>query len=572
VTGAERLAGTLRELGVSHAFGLPGTQNATLFPALARSGVHPVLATHEASAAFMANGFARISGLPGVVLAIPGPGFAFALPGLAEARLDSVPLLLITGSPPTSASGRPFLHQGLDQAAVAGPLVKAVLEVESAEEVESVVRRAHARALAGEPGPVVVQLGPAVAGGRTSDSVETGGDDLAPSPRPEARALELLLRRAARAERPALFVGAGARSVSGPLQALAELWPAPVLTTLSGRGLVPEDHPLALAFDADRGRLGDVNALLDRCDLILALGCKLSHNATAGFGLRLPAERLVQVNTDPMALGGNYPADLQILGQVADVVGPLIDRIREGSSSRWEAPEIAGAARTIRDPDTAWPPEPRFGDRDPPTARAFFASLGSALPRDAVVVTDSGLHQVMTRRHLDVLAPGGLLVPADLQSMGFGVPAALGAALGAPGRAVVAVVGDGGFLMTATDLLCMAREELPIPVIVFNDGQLNLIRLQQVRDTGEARTVGLNTPDLATLAEAFGVAYHRIGNDLEGALARARERTGPTLMEVRLGDSSEIRGLRLASAGKALARRTLGARVLGRLKSLLGRS
>ncbi len=563
--GLEALCGTLASLGVGHVFGLPGTQNAAFFSALPKHGIRPILATHELSASFMANGYARASGRVGVLATIPGPGFAVAIAGVAEARLDSVPLLQLVGTP---ARGRQrFQHQALDQAGIAGPLVKRVVEVGSAAEVESRLREAWSLAQEGEPGPVLLHLTPEALRGGVGTAVAMSRSR-PPSPIPFGTAWADELRALlASTERPVIFAGAGALASAAELQALAERLPAPVFTTLTARGVVPEDHPCALAFDADRGGLSDLNDLLERADLILALGCKFSHNGTSGFRLRLPEDRLVHVNTDPQALGSSYPARLAIEARVEDVLAVVGETSPSGS--KWTAAELAEAKSrigTVRPPSV---PEPRFAGVRGGTPEAFFQALRTALPPEAIVVTDSGLHQVMTRRYFQVLRPGGLMTPSDLQSMGFGVPAALGAAIAAPERPVVAIVGDGGFLMTAMDLACAAREHVPVTVVVFNDGYLNLIRVQQLRDSGFSSAVRLETPHLEALAAAMGVDYRLVDGDPTSVLRDAVAHGGSTLVEVRLGDSTAMRRMRGVGVATAAARRVLPSGVIGQVKRLL---
>ncbi len=565
MTGLEALCRALASLGVDHVFGLPGTQNAPFYSALPEHGIRPVLATHELSASFMANGYARASGRVGVLATIPGPGFAFAIAGVAEARLDSVPLVHLVGTP--ARGPQRFQHQALDQAGIAGPLMKGVLEVGSASEVAFRLTEAWSLAQEGEPGPVLLHLTPEALRGAVGAAVDTSSSGH-PAPAsfgtPWADELCALL---ASAERPVIFAGAGALESAADLQALAERLPAPVFTTLTARGVVPEDHPCALAFDADRGGLNELNDLLDRADLILALGCKFSHNGTSGFRLKLPEDRLVHVNTDPEALGSSYPARLAIEARVEDVLAVVGETSQSGS--KWTAAELAEAKAhigTVRPPSV---PEPRFAGVPGGSPEAFFKALRAALPPEAIVVTDSGLHQVMTRRYFQVLCPGGLVTPSDLQSMGFGVPAAIGAALAKPDRPVVSIVGDGGFLMTAMDLACAARERVPVTVVVFNDGYLNLIRMQQLRDAGSGSAVSLETPHLETLAAALGVDYRLVDGDPTSVLRDAVARRGPTLVEVRLGDSNAIRRMRGVGVATATARRVLPSGVIGQAKRLL---
>lgn len=566
MTGLEALCTALSDLEVRHVFGLPGTQNAEFFNVLPEYGIRPVLATHELSASFLANGYARASGRPGVLATIPGPGFTFALPGLAEARLDSAPIIHLVGTPAVGRAGRG--HQAIDQAGMAKPIVKGVIEVCTPDQVGDRLRQAYRLALGGEPGPVLVHLHRDALAGRLMrcpSRVPWKADRESVADRGWAGELRRLV---AESRRPVLFVGGGALSSAAGVVRLAERLSAPTLTTLTARGVLAEDHPCAIPFDVERGGLEEVNGLLDRSDLVLSLGCKFSHNGTAGFGLCLPRDRLVQVNADTTACSTTYPARLEVPARVEDVLQVLLDGAAPGSRTRWTRAELANIRGRIGVPRTSRLPEPRFQDIPGGTAEAFFAVLRRALPRDAIVVTDSGLHQVMTRRYYRVLDSHGLVTPADFQSMGFGVPAAIGAALAVPSRPVVAVVGDGGFLMSAMDLLCAVRERVPVVVIVFNDGYLNLIRLQQVRDDGRSTAVGLGTPDLERLAAAMSVRYGRLDESAESTLRKALRSRSAILLEVRLGDSLGIRARQALGLARRTARRTLGQTLLARLKGL----
>lgn len=566
-SGLDRLCRTLRELGVRHVFGLPGTQNAELFSLLPDHGIRPIVATTETSASFMANGYARTSGDVAVLATIPGPGFTYAFPGLAEARLDSVPMLLLVGTPST-AGGQRFQHQRIDQAGMAGPLVKEIVEITDPTEIHTGVRRGHAAALRSEPGPVMVHLRPEALRGDVADGGEEGREagvhEHEDGAHPEWAAA--LRDRAASARYPLVFAGAGAISSAGLVRELVERWNAPLLTTVSGRGIIPEDHPNVLGFDPDRGHLDALNGLLGQCDLVLALGCKLSHNGTAGFGLQLPPEKLVHVNTDPEALGPNYPTDLPILASVEEAARAVLEAGEVGRSA-WPDEEIAAWRATIADPVPS-ADEPSFPGVEDGLASSFFRALRSALPRDAIVVTDAGLHQVLTRRYFQVLSPGGLLTPADFQSMGFGLPAAIGAKLAAPERPVVAVVGDGGFLFAAMDLLCAVREEAPVVVVVFNDGFMNLIRLQQLAGHGRPSGVEVRTPRLDLLAESLHVGYRLVDGHPETTVREALA-DGSTIVELPIGDSAGIRRLRRRGAFRYAVRRTLGQRMIDRIKALI---
>ena len=564
--GAEILCTTLAALGVEYVFGVPGTQNVELYDALRRSTLRSILTTHELGAAFMANGYARASGKVGVVVTIPGPGFAFTLAGLAEAKLDSVPLLLITGQP-AQGPGRAFRHQAIDQAAIARPLVKGVVEVERAEELGPAVVRAFELATQGEPGPVMLHTSAQAMSGTAADTPLA----TAPFAGGDATEIDAVAARFLAARRPVILAGQGAAGAAADLRRLAERWTVPVVTTPAGRGVLPEDHPLALGFDHVRGNVVHLNQLLQRADCILAVGCKLAQNGTAGFALQLPPDRLIHVDTATSVLGANYPAQLAVCARAEQVFERLVQRCEDDSQRRseWSAAELALWRGQLRASPAHGPPEPRFPDVAGGTAAALFAALRHALPDDGILVTDSGLHQSLARLYYEVRARRGLIVPNDFQSMGYGIPAAIGARLAAPTRPVVAVIGDGGLVMAGTELLTAVREGIALTVIVFNDGQLNQIRLQQLAEFGRAHDVTLRTPDLASFARALGTQYVRLSGDVRPQLRVAVTSPYPTLVEVLVGDSPGIQALRVKGWVRQTTRRALGPRVVGWIKRQL---
>jgi acetolactate synthase-1/2/3 large subunit len=232
-----------------------------------------------------------------------------------------------------------------------------------------------------------------------------------------------------------------------------------------------------------------------------------------------------------------------------------VRRLRQGGSA-WLPAELTAWKKRLRTGIDE--PEPVVHGARPSTAAAFFSALREALPRDGIVVADSGLHQTLLRRHFDVLASRGLIFPSDFQSMGFGLPAALGARLARPARPVVALIGDGGFAMSGLELLTAVREKIPITVVVFVDGALNRIRLEQLARYGHPADVDLLTPDFATLAAALGARYSRCDGDAEGVLRSAIGSGGVTLIEVPVGDSAAIHVSRVKGLVRGTARGVLG--------------
>jgi acetolactate synthase I/II/III large subunit len=549
-TGGEALCSALERLGVEHVFGVPGTQNIALFEALRRSSLRTILATHELAAGFMANGYYRGSGKVGVLTTIPGPGFAFTIAAIAEAAQDSSALLYIVGKAGT-IPGRKFNLQQIDQRAILAPLVKRTIEVDDPADIVSAACEAYDLATAGEPGPVALEVADRAIEGEVpgEPSVDRHGTPrLAPPP----DSLDDLIRMLAESRRAVLFVGQGVNEASAPLRELAELLDAPLIATRSARGALGEDHRLALAADFSSSAVRALNSILDGSDLILALGCKFTHNGTYGFQLHFPKEKLIHVEASSDVLNANYPARLAILADAPLTIQAILGR-REALARRqsaWDQPELARLKQAGR-PDGSLP-EPRIHGVDPPTPAAFFAALRRAMPSGACLVTDSGWHQVLATRHFRVLGSRGLIIPSDFQSMGFGLPAAIAAKLAVPEKRVVALIGDGGLAMSGMELLPAVRERIPITVIVFNDGALGQIRIQQLSSFGHAHATELETPDLSLFAEAVGAAYVRLESDAEQTLRAAIHQDGVTLVEVNVGDTAAIRVAR----AKGLARRT----------------
>ena len=530
MTGGERLCRALEDLGVDTVFGLPGTQNVDLFEALRTSWLRTVVPTHELAASFMANGYARASGRPGVLVTIPGPGFTYALTGLAEAFLDSVPLLHILGRP-AAGPGRRYQLQALDQRAAVAPFAKKVFDAENADEIEALVTEAHALCLSGEPGPVVLQIPNDLAAPSDARPVL-----IAPAP-PPTPLLGELESRLTHARRPLFYVGQGAFGAAAELRELVESMRIPVVTTTSGRGVLPESHPWAIPFD--RASTDVLNELVDGTDLVVAIAAKFSHNGAHGFRLKIPADRLVRVDASSEVLQANYEASLSLLADAPWLLRTLRDHMSVSDHpgrSAWTEEQIAEWRRkAFAGRETGSEPRVR-GALEPATMSNFFGVLERAMSAESCLVLDSGLHQMLARRHFRVERPRGLILPADLQSMGYALPAAIGAKLAVPDRRVVALLGDGGFAMSGLELSTAKREGVHLTVVVFNDGHYGMIRKQQFGAHGHVYGTQLRNPDFRLIAEAVGAEYTRLDQDAETRLTEAVRSKGVHVVEVRLRD------------------------------------
>jgi acetolactate synthase-1/2/3 large subunit len=568
-TAADHLWAALRAEGAEFVFGLPGSQTIEAFQPLKRSGLRTIVPTHEMAAAFMANGYARVSGRPGILTTIPGPGFTYALTGLAEAFLDSVPLLHVVPAA-REVEGREFALQAIDQRAMAGAVVKRLLRATAPCDIPAVAVEAYRLAASGEPGPVMVEaaeedFGKEVEGPRPLTARP------APQDTPLAPAADIAAAIAS-APRVLLYLGSGAMGAARELHALAVATGAAIATTTSGRGVFNEDDPRVIVRDPGMQDHAVLAALVERADLVVAVGCKFSHNGAAGFRLSLPREKLVTINT--AGPSKNYPARLHATADAARTVAAVLARLpaRPAGGAGWEAEALAAwrdsAARYEADARL----EPRHESTGAPSS-AIVRDLRNALPDDSILVTDSGYHQMSVRRHYRVRSANGLLVPTNFQSMGYAIPAAIGAALAAPSRRVVAVVGDGGMLMSGLELVTAVREGIKLTVVVFNDGAYRLIRNPQLAAYGESHGTDIVGPELESLAAATGADYRRVDDHgVEAALHADRKDASPVqLIEVPLVDSAGMKSVRRRGRLRAVAHRLLPARSRSLLRRLFRR-
>jgi acetolactate synthase-1/2/3 large subunit len=293
--------------------------------------------------------------------------------------------------------------------------------------------------------------------------------------------------------------------------------------------------------------MGDVvPALIERADLILALGCKFTHNGSSGGRLPLSQPKLIRIDSSADVLAANYPARLAITARVEDVI-PALERIARPRSG-WSGAELTAAREKLAAENSApIAHEPVIDESVEPRVSEFFAALSRAAGARAVYTADAGLHQALTRKYARVLRVRGLLCPSDFQSMGFGLPGAIGAALAQPDACVVACIGDGGLVLSAGDLLTAVREGLDVVVVVFNDGGLGLIRRQQLESFGYSSGAAVRNPNYAVLAEAIGCSYFPVTGDLDGLAREIVQTRGVRLVELRLRDTASLEWTQLKS-------------------------
>jgi acetolactate synthase-1/2/3 large subunit len=536
-SGARLVTKALEDEGAALAFGIPGTHNIELYDALAASEkVTAVLVTDEQAASFMADGFSRSSDHVGVVNLVPGAGLTHALSGITEAFMDGIPLVVLSCGIRTD-TGRAYQLHDIDQLAVARPVVKDVLPVRDASQLYATVRRAFALARAGTPGPVLVEV-PANLYLLRHDFGEPRYEPEADAvPRPDPRKVEAAARILSAARRPLLYVGYGCRSATGQVRALAERLHTPVATTIQGKGVFPESHPLFLWNGLGRTAPPFVREVERACDAMLAVGCRFSEVGTGSWSFA-PPERLVHVDINPTVFNRNFPASVTVEADAAEALAALLQQLPVRPRDRALEGKIAEGHAAVRD---EWR---RHASTERVTPAVLFETLQEVAGRDAIFTADSGNGTFLAMEHLRLDAPGRFLAPVDYSCMGYSVPAAIGAKLANPGRDVVALAGDGALLMTGLELLTAAAYRAGVVVVVLRDEELAQIAQFQRTVLNRATNSRLAPYSVEAFAAATNCAYLAARRDPEvrEALARALETArggAPVMVEVAIDYSSK---------------------------------
>ena len=511
--GGRIVARALEDEGIELAFGIPGTHNIELYDALASSkSVRAILVTDEQSASFMADGAWRASGRLACVNLVPGAGLTHAMSGIAEAFMDTVPMLVL-GCGIRRDTKRAFQLHDVDQAAMVAPVTKAQLRPASARELYATVRNACEIARSGAPGPVFVEV-PAELYVLSHDVTdEVPFVPIAAVAQSDAREAAAILNRA---KRPLVYVGLGAAKAR--VVDVIERLEAPVSTTYQGKGVVPETHPLFLWPGFGDAAPSFVRDVARTCDATLAIGCRFGEVATASYGLE-PPQPLVHVDIDASVLGRNHRTALSVQSDAiafVDALLPLLDQRPRDDTLR---ERIRLGHERVRQ---EW-----LGTGD--TARVPPFALLEALQRtfgdQTIFTTDSGNGTFIAMEMLRLSAPGRFLGPIDYSCMGYAVPAAIGAKLARPGSPVVALAGDGAFLMTGLELLTAATQGAAVVVVVLRDREL--AQIAQFQHTAMNRKTAsiVGEYDVDAICRGVGVECFQLRNaaEISSVLARARE-------------------------------------------------
>lgn len=512
-SGAWLAVYALEQIGVRYTFGIPGVHNTELYDELDQSEqITPILVTHEQCASFMADAVSRTTDSIGCCAIVPAAGMTHAMSGIGEAYLDGIPMLVISGGIRRD-TGRHYQLHDIDQQRVLDGITKAAFLVKRHEEVIPTIFKAYEIATTGEPGPVFIELSGDV-------QLFTGEVDDLPvyQKKWSPPQLDEGIRRAAEliasSKRPGIYLGWGAREATGFAIKLAELLGAPVSTTLQGLSVFPANHPLHTGMGFGPSAVPAARKAFEGCDCLIAVGLRFAELATGSYGMPIP-ENLIHIDINPEVFNKNYPAKVAIEADASEALEALYGAIIAFGQKPRESTELQALIKREKESFIRSWTERQNHERVTPGI--FFRELRSRLADDAYVVVDDGNHTFLTAELFPVYQSKHLISPTDFNCMGYCVPATIGVKLTHPDKQVVAIVGDGAFLMTGLEIVTASRLGLGAVFFVFNDGELAQIsQFQQIPLNRKTCTV-LGEVNIEGIAMATGAVYLQMKNDLDAA-------------------------------------------------------
>ncbi|HEX5523838.1 MAG TPA: acetolactate synthase large subunit [Pedococcus sp.] len=535
VTGAQSLVMSLEAMDVDTVFGIPGGAILPAYdPLLDSVKVRHILVRHEQGAGHAAEGYASATGKVGVCMATSGPGATNLVTPIADAHMDSVPMVAITGQVSSRSIGTDAFQEA-DIRGITMPITKHNYLVTHADDIPRVIAEAFHIASTGRPGPVLVDISKDALQSKTTFSWPPKYD--LPGYRPVARPHGKQIREAARliaeAQRPVLYVGGGVirAHASEQLRRFVELTQIPVVTTLMARGAVPDSHPLHLGMPGMHGSVAAVTAL-QKADLLITLGARFDDRVTGQLSTFAPSAKVIHADVDPAEISKNRVADVPIVGDCKEVISDLIDAVAADLENG-----RAGDYDAWRRETTAWKSTYPLGystpeEDDSPAPQYVIERIGAISGPESVFVAGVGQHQMWAAQFVQYERPNSWINSGGLGTMGFAVPAAMGAKVAEPGRTVWAIDGDGCFQMTNQELATCVINDIPIKVAVINNSSLGMVRQWQslfynerYSNTDLHTSVGRRIPDFVKLAEAYGCVGLRCERpeDVDATIRKAME-------------------------------------------------
>ena len=540
--GATALMKALEKEGVKEVFGLPGGANLPMYDELGKSNIRHILVRHEQSAAHMADGFGRVSRKPGVCFATSGPGATNLLTGIATAQADSAPMVAVTGQVPVAMIGKDAFQES-DIIGMANPALKYSYQPRTPEEIPTMVKQGFYIAETGRPGPVLLDIPKDV---QQNEAKFTFPDEVRvpgyhpwtdPDIQNTERAVELLLS----AKKPIILAGGGViiSSAFAELQSIAELLMIPVVTTFKGKGAFPENHPLSLGPIGMHGH-AEANKLMTEADCVLAIGTRFSDRSVGTFEEFEKNLKIIHMDVDPAEIGKNQTTSVAVVGDVRTslrIFGKLLmdKAVRASDDNPW--------LKHVKETKQYWRENLKIHPGEMGAAK-ILRKLRELLPKESIVTTEVGQHQMWASLFFDAIHPGTFFSSTGLGTMGWGFPAAIGAKTARPDVPVVDIAGDGSFNMTEHSLATAVLEDLPVIVFLINNYSLGMVAQWQ-RTFYDRRMVGVDLkkcPDYVKLAESYGAQGIRAQSmdELEKAIKDGLNSDVATVIDIPIDPEEDV--------------------------------
>ena len=552
-TGGQIVWESLMAEGVEVVFGMPGGAILPVYDDLSKYNypIHHVLVTHEQGASHMADGYARATGRVGVCIATSGPGATNLMTGLATANMDSTPIVAITGQVPTGLLGRDGFQEA-DVQGVSLPITKHNYLITDIRDLPDALREAFYIARTGRPGPVLVDICKDVQQASMPFTYPQtvnlpGYNPSLNAPNPEV--VETAARLINESKKPLIVAGQGISIAKAEkeLRQLAELANIPVATSLLGIGTFPSTHPLSVSWGGMHGE-AYTNFALQECDVLLAIGARLDDRLTGAFDTFAPKANIIHVDLDPAEMGKNINIQTPVVGDALLTLQAMLPQIEPNEHPAWLA-QIDEWRQDTQDRDIL------AQETDDLIAPYVMRSLWHATNEgDCTVVTDVGQHQMWEAQYFNHKKRRSLLTSGGLGTMGYALPAALGAQMGLPDEEIWVIAGDGGFQMTMVELSTVMQESLPIKIAIINNGFLGMVRQwQDVFYNKRHSATPLFNPDFVKLADAFGIAARAVTRkeDVMDAIREAQAHDGPFLLDFQVEEFTNV--YPMVAAGKSNA-------------------
>lgn len=539
ITGAEALVRSLQAEELEVIFGYPGGVALPIFDALydVRDSIRQILVRHEQGAVHAADGYARVTGKTAVALVTSGPGATNTVTGIANAYMDSIPMVVLTAQVATSVIGTDAFQES-DITGITLPITKHNYLVKNAADLPEVIHEAFHIASTGRPGPVLVDLPVDVSKGELDyhGPKEPVLPGYKPTVRGHARQIRQAAAMIAKARKPLLYAGGGVLSSGGwkELKELAELMQLPVVTTLMGKGSFPEDHYLYLGMPGMHGAKY-TNFAITETDLLIAVGVRFDDRVTGKLAAFATKAKVIHVDVDPAEIGKNKAVDVPIVGDARGVLTAIVAELRRGSAE----PRTAAWMKVIDDWRGRFPLHYQHSDSEIMPQFAVERIRDLTADRPTVYVTEVGQNQMWACQYLRITEPRTWASSGGLGTMGFGLPAALGAQMGRPDHLVIDIAGDGSIQMNSQELATAVLNDLPVKVVILNNGYLGMVRQWQELFYGRrysSSVLNRDCPDFVKLAEAYGALGLRATEpgQVDDVLTRAFDHSGPAVVDLRV--------------------------------------